>query len=220
MQTYHITWPVRALIFDMDNTLYTNARYARHQEDVLVARLAEELHISVEAATEQVRLTRARLTQANQGSRPSLATVFLHLGVPIATSALWRAELITPEKYLVPDPELARAMASLSAGHGLAVVTNNPVATAQRTLAVLGIDALIPFVVGLDSTGVSKPAPQAFRLAGERLGCPFAQIVSVGDRFEIDIKPALDLGMGGILVDGVDDVYRLPAFLAAAADHP
>jgi phosphoglycolate phosphatase/putative hydrolase of the HAD superfamily len=34
--------------------------------------------------------------------------------------------------------------------------------------------------------------------------------VSVGDRYDIDIALPLELGMGGILVDGVEDVYTLP----------
>jgi phosphoglycolate phosphatase/putative hydrolase of the HAD superfamily len=32
----------------------------------------------------------------------------------------------------------------------------------------------------------------------------------VGDRYDIDITLPLELGMGGVLVDGVEDVYRLP----------
>jgi phosphoglycolate phosphatase/putative hydrolase of the HAD superfamily len=35
----------------------------------------------------------------------------------------------------------------------------------------------------------------------------------VGDRYDIDIALPLELGMGGILVDGVEDVYRLPALI-------
>jgi phosphoglycolate phosphatase/putative hydrolase of the HAD superfamily len=37
--------------------------------------------------------------------------------------------------------------------------------------------------------------------------------LSVGDRYDIDIALPLELGMGGILVDGVEDVYRLPELL-------
>jgi phosphoglycolate phosphatase/putative hydrolase of the HAD superfamily len=35
----------------------------------------------------------------------------------------------------------------------------------------------------------------------------------VGDRYDIDIDLPLKLGMGGILVDGVKDVYKLPGIL-------
>jgi phosphoglycolate phosphatase/putative hydrolase of the HAD superfamily len=35
----------------------------------------------------------------------------------------------------------------------------------------------------------------------------------VGDRYDIDIALPLQLGMGGVLVDGVSDVYGLPPVL-------
>lgn len=93
------------------------------------------------------------------------------------------------------------------------MVTNNPVSVARRTLACLGIDEYIPIVVGLDTCKVSKPHEAPFRTAAERCSVPVNSCVSVGDRYEIDISLPLEMGMGGILVDGVEDVYGLPAIL-------
>jgi phosphoglycolate phosphatase/putative hydrolase of the HAD superfamily len=214
MKAYQLVLPVEGIIFDMDNTLYTHEGYARHQEDVLVERLAAELAVGKSEAVERVRLSRSRLTHANGGKKPSLGTVFLDLGISIATSVVWRNTLIEPERYLKPDPKLRAVLEVLGNRHGLAIVTNNPVEIARRTLAAVGVDGLVPFIVGLDSTGVSKPDPAAFRIAAERLSCPFERVVSVGDRFEIDIEPALELGMAGLLVDGVEEVYALPNYLA------
>jgi phosphoglycolate phosphatase/putative hydrolase of the HAD superfamily len=39
----------------------------------------------------------------------------------------------------------------------------------------------------------------------------------VGDRYDVDIAPALELGMGGILVEGVEEVYSLKGFLNGEA---
>jgi phosphoglycolate phosphatase/putative hydrolase of the HAD superfamily len=44
----------------------------------------------------------------------------------------------------------------------------------------------------------------------ELLGVDAKNCVSVGDRYDIDLALPLELGMGGILVDGVSDVCRLP----------
>jgi len=46
--------------------------------------------------------------------------------------------------------------------------------------------------------------------AARLCGVSQEKCVSVGDRFDIDIALPLELGMGGILVDGVEDVYKLP----------
>jgi phosphoglycolate phosphatase/putative hydrolase of the HAD superfamily len=45
--------------------------------------------------------------------------------------------------------------------------------------------------------------------AVETLGVPAGECIALGDRYDFDIAPPLELGMGGILVDGVEDVYHL-----------
>jgi phosphoglycolate phosphatase/putative hydrolase of the HAD superfamily len=46
------------------------------------------------------------------------------------------------------------------------------------------------------------------------------QCVSVGDRYDIDIALPLKLGMGAILVNGVEDVYKLPDVFAITQTIP
>jgi phosphoglycolate phosphatase/putative hydrolase of the HAD superfamily len=70
-------------------------------------------------------------------------------------------------------------------------------------------------LVGLDDTGRSKPEPEPYRLAAERLGAACETCLSIGDRYDVDLAPALSLGMGALLVDGVEDVYLLPGILGA-----
>ena len=212
MQIFQIGDPVLGLIFDMDNTLYTNPPYARHQEDVLVRRLAQEWGCLESEGQARVDEFRAAFAQSHDGRQPSLGNTFSALGIPIATSVDWRRQYIQPELFLEPDPQLSRALQRLASKFRLAVVTNNPVEIARRSLSVLGILDSIPVIVGLDSTNVSKPDPAAFRLAATSLDCDPGQLVSIGDRFAVDIEPALGLGMGGILVDGVADIYGLPGF--------
>jgi phosphoglycolate phosphatase/putative hydrolase of the HAD superfamily len=88
-------------------------------------------------------------------------------------------------------------------------VTNNPVSIAHRTLAVLEVREFFPIIVGLDTCKVAKPHPAPFLKAREALGISAGECIALGDRYDFDIVPPLELGMGGILVDGVEDVYRL-----------
>lgn len=212
MRTYQLGDDIRGLIFDMDNTLYTNQEYACHQEDVLVERLAQELQISPRETQTRVDAWRDSHARANGGRKPSLGNTFVALGVDIETSVEWRRECLQPELFLSPDPALVDALADLAIDYRLAVVTNNPVEIARRTLAILGVVNFIPVIVGLDSTNVSKPDPAAFRLAANALDCDGPSIVSIGDRYEVDIEPALGLGMGGLLVSGVEEVCALPEY--------
>jgi HAD superfamily hydrolase (TIGR01509 family) len=202
-----------ALVFDLDNTLYTNPRYAAFQEDVLVERLGRELGLGAEAATAKISELRSARAAAGLG-KTSLGRLFAALGVEIATSVAWREECYEPGKWLVKDPRLDRALETLSKRFVLALVTNNPRLIGEKSLEALGVRARFSALVGLDDTFSGKPAPEPFALVARRLGLDPRSCVSIGDRFDVDLAPAMELGMGAILVDGVEDVYRLPDLFA------
>jgi HAD superfamily hydrolase (TIGR01509 family) len=202
-----------ALVFDLDNTLYTNPAYAAFQEDVLVERLARELGIGVRAAAERISALRAEREAAGLG-KTSLGKLFAALGIEIATSVAWREECIEPGKWLAKDPKLDRALAALSKRFALALMTNNPRLIGEKSLEALGVRDRFSVLVGLDDTFSGKPAPEPFALVSRRLGMEPARCVSIGDRFDVDLAPAMELGMGAVLVDGVEDVYRLPELFA------
>jgi phosphoglycolate phosphatase/putative hydrolase of the HAD superfamily len=202
-----------ALVFDLDNTLYTNPAYAAFQEDVLVERLGRELGIGDVAAAARIASLRSERETAGLG-KTSLGKLFASLGVDIATSVTWREECIEPGKWLAKDGKLDLALAALSKRFVLALVTNNPRLLGEKSLDALGVRDRFSALVGLDDTFSGKPAPEPFSLASRRLGVEPSRCVSIGDRFDVDLAPAMELGMGAILVDGVEDVYRLPELFA------
>jgi len=180
---------------------------------VLVERLARERGVSVKIVQDQVRRFRDEYARNHGGAVQSLGNTFVALGVPIQTSVEWREQLIHPEDYLSRDERLRRTLEELATYYALAAVTNNPVKVGVRTLEVLGVSDLVQSVIGLDSTGTSKPNTQPFRHVCAVLDTPPLETISVGDRMDVDIVPAREIGMGAILVDGVEDVYQLPAVL-------
>lgn len=202
----------RALLFDLDSTLYTNPAYAAFQEGALVGRLARERGESLAATQGALSGLRAAREAAGEG-RTSLGNLFAALGVPVETSVRWREELFEPADWLRADGRLDGALASLGRRFALALVTNNPRSVGERSLEALGVRGRFSLVVGLDDSLRSKPDPAPFALAAARLGLPPADCVSVGDREDVDLRPALALGMGALLVEGVEDVYRLEEVL-------
>jgi len=212
MQVFAIPELPKGLIFDMDNTLYTNKAYSLHQEEVLVARLAQEKRWSVESTQEAVDAVRGE-HKAKFGQNPSLCSSFETLGIPVDLSIRWRNQYIRPEDYLKKDSCLEAALKELKENYCLSIISNNPRPIIRRTLACLGLsEDLFVSLIGLDSTGLSKPAPEAFIMAQQHLGLPAASIVSLGDRYAIDLEPALSLGMGGILIEHVEEILDLPDF--------
>jgi phosphoglycolate phosphatase/putative hydrolase of the HAD superfamily len=202
----------KGLLFDFDSTLYTNPEYARFQNEVLIERLAKERRLSLETLRAQIDARRVADAAAGRG-RTSLGNVFAGLGLPIETSVAWREELIEPSAWLEPDSELGAALGGLAARYSLALVTNNPRSVGLKGLEALGVASCFKAVVGLDDTMRSKPDPAPYLRAASALGLDPASCVSIGDRYDVDLAPALSLGMGAVLVDGVEDVYRLPELL-------
>jgi HAD superfamily hydrolase (TIGR01549 family) len=203
----------KALVFDLDNTLYTNPAYAQFQEDALVERLGRELGIGTEAAAARIASLRAEREAAGLG-KTSLGKLFAALGVDIRDSVRWREECFEPSRWLKRDERLDAALRKLTQDYKLALMTNNPRSVGEKSLEALGARARFSVLVGLDDTLTGKPAPEPFMEVCQRLGLGPRDCVSIGDRFDVDLAPAMELGMGAILVDGVADVYKLPEYFA------
>ena len=209
MKIFRIPERTRCIIFDIDSTLYTNADYAHEQVDVQVRRFARLRGMTDDEARKAVAAFREEYFREH-GKKISLGNALIHFGIPIEESVRWREELLEPADFLGRDDRLAETLTVLSSRFKLIAVTNNPVLPARKTLDALGVSGFFPEIIGLDTTGVSKPHRLPFLTAAERAGAKPAECLSVGDRYDIDIALPLELGMGGILVDGVENVYRLP----------
>lgn len=209
-ERYNVPKRIRGLIFDIDNTLYENPEYIREQVEGLIRRLAGELGRNENELTEEIDTVRRQRSVEDGGRRPSLGTTFKeYYDVSIAKSVGWREELMEPERFLSVDSELRGRLESLSVRLALCAVTNNPLSIGRRTLAALGISDLLPVASGLDTCAVSKPSPRPFELALEFLAVPPTEVLAIGDRYEIDLEPIVDLGGGGALVGGRDDLLSL-----------
>ena len=200
-----------ALLFDMDNTLYTHDEYARTQEGLPIERLAKRKGKTFESVKAEIAAFRADWAAFHNGQCVSLGNIFLSFGISIEENIVWREELCRPEDYLAKDARLYSALRRLQQRFSLAVVTNNPVTVANRVLSVLGVNDIFKTIVGLDTCRLSKPNKEIFLKATALCGVSPTQCVSIGDRYDIDIALPLELGMSGILVRGVEDVYELPA---------
>lgn len=212
MKIHRIPEKTSCVIFDIDSTLYTNEAYALEQVDVQLRHFASLRGMSADEARKAIGDWRDEYARTH-GRKVSLGNALVHFGVPISESIRWREELIEPARFLAKDARLRETLDSLARHFTLVAVTNNPILPARKTLDALGVRDAFRDLIGLDTTGVSKPHEKPFLAARDIARCPIAECLSVGDRYDIDIALPLELGMGGILVDGVEDVYLLPDLL-------
>ncbi len=236
MKVYKIPQIVRGIIFDIDSTLYTNAAYAFEQVDCQVREFAKMRGITADEARKMVADYRKKFAAENNGKKISLGNTLLAFGIPIEQSVEWRKKLLEPADFLGRDEKLVEEMKILSAQYKLICVTNNPILPARKTLDALGVSSFFPQIVGLDTCFKSKPAVEPFQTAVKILAeltetCKedaentvttefttkkaslekkLAQnCVAIGDRYDMDVALPLEMGMGGILVNGVEEVYGI-----------
>lgn len=213
MKIYYIPETVKGLIFDIDLTLYDNIDYYKFQSEVLIKRLANEQKQEYLQVKQEIEKYRKEFAEKNNRKKPSLGNTFLHFGIPIKTSVLWREELHKPEDFLKKNIKLKESLLKLERKFKLIAVTNNPSSIGKRTINALGIDNIFKNIIGLDISMVSKPHERPFILAKNELNLDFTELVSIGDRFEVDLEIPLKLGMGGILINNLEDIYKLPDIL-------
>ena len=213
MKTYNLPSTPKTLIFDIDSTLYTNAAYAFEQVDCQVRQFARDRGITADEARHMVADYRKQFAAVNDGKKISLGNILLAFGIPIAQSVEWRKTLMEPADFLTRDDTLIQTLNSLASRFNLICVTNNPVFTARKTLDAIGISEFFPQIVGLDTCFKSKPAVEPFEKACELTDTTPKDCIAIGDRYDMDIALPLELGMGGILVTGVEEVYSLPEVL-------
>ena len=215
MKIYKIPTNLKAFIFDIDSTLYTNQAYAFEQVDCQVRQFAKERGISADEARRMVSDYRKKFAAEHNGSKVSLGNTLLAFGVQISQSVQWRRELLEPADFLGKDEKLIETMKVLQEKYQLICVTNNPVLPARKTLEAIGISEFFPDIVGLDTCLKSKPALEPFKTAVEWLSksskteIKAENCLAVGDRYDMDIALPLEMGMGGILVSGVEEVYQI-----------
>jgi phosphoglycolate phosphatase/putative hydrolase of the HAD superfamily len=154
---------------------------------------------------------RKKFAAEHNGSKVSLGNTLLAFGVPIEQSVQWRRELLEPADFLGRDEQLIATLKILQSKYKLICVTNNPILPARKTLEAIGVSDFFPDIVGLDTCFKSKPALEPFQTAVERLGdgIKAENCLAVGDRYDMDIALPLEMGMGGIFVSGVEEVYQI-----------
>jgi phosphoglycolate phosphatase/putative hydrolase of the HAD superfamily len=215
MKRYSLPPEPRALVFDIDNTLYSNDEYCTLQVELLVQRFARLKQISVAQAWDLIRREKELYSAKTDGGVTSTGNILAAFGVSLQESARWRDELFFPEDFVEYDEGTVAVIQKLAKTYKIAAVTNNTVGIGRRTLKCIGLDGLISIVIGLDTCYVSKPAAEPYEAALERLDTPASAAVSIGDRFDVDLAVPISMGMGGILIETHADLCELPAALPA-----
>lgn len=181
----------RALLLDMDDTLYPLARF-RLSGFAAVARHVAREHGVDEAAA--FRLLSTTMRGPQNGRELNVLVERFRLDVPVA--ALVR--VIRGHQPVMRLPQGTQAtLETLRASWSIAVVTNGIPAIQKAKVAALGLDALVDTVVYANEygSGEGKPEREPFMEAMQRLGAEPARTVAIGDDEFADVFGAARCGM-------------------------
>lgn len=210
MQIVHLPETIRLLLFDIDGTLYDSPAYQAFQVERIVARTAAYLGLSVPETEQRISEVRKRLIPRTL----ALSEIGVELGIPVLLNAQWRAEEFVPADHLAPDAPLGVSLSALrERGYVIAALTNNPTSVGLATLEALGVADRFSLVIGLDAAGAPKPDPAGLKLVLDHTGINATEVLSIGDRHDVDLQAVLNAGGGGILVHRASEIYTLPEVL-------
>ncbi len=213
------TGTVRAVIFDVDGTLYrqrpvrramarklAGAYWRRPRAGLRTARILSAYRHAHEAlrdapAGDDLRSAQAARAAATAGVDPAAVT---------ATVAEWMESAPLGTIAAHARPGLADGLAALRrAGIKLGVVSDYP---ALAKLQALGVDAAFDVVVAAQDAGVQalKPNPRGIQFALRELGVDACHAVYVGDRHDVDVAAAAAAGVRCVIIgaaapDGAGD---------------
>lgn len=130
----------------------------------------------------------------------SNSAVFTHLG---KESDFWMQHFdkLDQDLYYEPVADVYDTLDKLRKKVPISLFTNAKLKNAQKTMSVIKVDmGWFTSIISGDDVPNRKPALDGFSLIIQRSKLPASQILYVGDRVDVDIKPARKLGMKTCLV--------------------
>jgi YjjG family noncanonical pyrimidine nucleotidase len=200
---------VRAVLFDLDDTLFDHRHCARSALGALHAahpafqshpfddferlhvRLLEELHRRV--AVGELPLDVARQERFRR--------LFEAMGAAADDDTVAHAAATYRDGYRrlrQPVTGAAALLAAVSTHAAIGIVSNNLLEEQADKLRYCGLDRYVDVLVVSEETGISKPDPRIFDIALERLEVTADDAVMVGDSWTADVAGARAAGIRAI----------------------
>jgi HAD superfamily hydrolase (TIGR01549 family) len=197
MPTHDWYQQIKALAWDLDGTLYpSSSQMSVDIMELQTRAVAEKLSISLSDA--------AALYQERHNELKSNTKALNSLGIDGTAffSKIW--DELDLSRYIQPNPALVQAFDQMSNYPHFILTNSNSQAQAIRKLSFIGLSPsrFVQILTSVD-LGFNKPDHRAFQGLIQATGQEPGAILYLGDRQEVDIAPAHDLGLKTGLVSNI-----------------
>lgn len=188
---------IRAVVFDLDNTLVDFMKMKRRAiEEAIPAMIDAGLDITPEYAGKVIdEIYKEQGIEYQQVFDEFLKRVLQKVNYKILSAGIV-AYRRAREAALIPYPHVYPTLNKLmKLGIKMGILSDAPVKEAWLRLAYLNFHHIFDTVVTFDETGERKPSPKPFKVILEKLNVKPKEALMVGDWAERDIVGASKVGM-------------------------
>jgi putative hydrolase of the HAD superfamily len=196
---------VRAMVFDLDGTLYQNDQLGAQVNLGACCYIADLRGITPEEADTLLLQARAGLT----GCGRTLSLSVLALGGNLKDLHDRLSLEVHPEALLRPDPRVTELLKRLAGRFELHLYTNNNRKLSSRIMNQIGVAGLFRQVFTIEDYW--RPKPDEMVLLGilEAIGRKPSETLFVGDRYEVDLALPEALGCAILETRTVEELLTL-----------
>ena len=203
---------IRAIVFDLDATLYEDPKLGEAVHAEAYAYIAESRGIAPAEAEALLRQTKTWLTK-ERGIAGTLSLAIEELGLDLKALHSRFAERIAPACYLPRDERVVTLLLGLVNRFELVLYTNNNRTLSAKIMGILGIEGLFSRVFTIEDTWRPKPDQGTLDMIFATIGRRPGECMFVGDRYDVDLRLPLDMGAQVYRVAGLADLLRMTALL-------
>ncbi len=211
---------IKAVIFDIDGTLYQSEKYVEHLIDGICRTLSEFLSITYEDAEKLFHSLRSKIGSISLGLK--------EIGIERAEFYESLVRKLNPKEFIPPKPEIVEMIKELKkSGFKVGCHTNSSRKLAEMVLEALGVDLRLLDILVTCDDAEPKPMPDGYLKIMNDLKLRAGEVLYVGDRWRVEVEPAKKLGMKTALVTSkpegkpdvtVRDVLEIPEKVKSFGD--
>jgi putative hydrolase of the HAD superfamily len=189
---------IKAIFFDIDNTLYDSATLSQMaRKNSVRAMIDAGLDVSEDKLFEDLSSVIKKYGSNYPRHYDELLKIYDKVDQKIIAAGVVAYEH-TKNAYLKPLPGVVPTLIELKKEYLLGVISNGLTIKQWEKLVGLRFHHFFDEVVTSQECECEKPAPEIFLAALRDLDVKPNEAVMVGDKYEIDIKGAREVGMHAI----------------------